>query len=107
MIDGSTVSLPRLSGVATAHVEWNHCLSACDVLLGAFRYCVNRPGSDVSKEMFPGVIPLLWHRADAAGRRFVRDYGLILRPKDVRADRIRRRYDWLVAALQRLADDAE
>ena len=105
MIDGRMVPLPRLSGIATAHVEWSHCLSACDVLLGAFRYCVNKPEHDASREMFPRVIPLLWHRADATGRRFVRDYGLILRPKDVRAARISRRYEWLVSALQRLADE--
>jgi hypothetical protein len=26
MVDGRTVPLPRLTGIATAHVEWSHCL---------------------------------------------------------------------------------
>ncbi len=105
MFDGNVVPMPRLTGIATAHVEWSHCLSACDVLLGAFRYCVNKPNTDASVEMFPTVAPLLWHRADSSGRHSVREYGLFLRPKDVKAPRIKARYDALVASFKQLAGD--
>jgi len=50
-------------------------------------------------------IPLLWHRTDSSGRRFVREYGLFLRPKEVKSPRIQSRYDELVASFNRLAGD--
>jgi hypothetical protein len=107
MFDRRTVPVPRITGITTAHIEWSHCLSACDVILGAFRYCVNRPDTDASKEMFPIVVRQLWYREDASGRRLMRDYGLFLRPKEVKAPKIKARYDWLVASLHRLADSEE
>lgn len=105
MYDGDVVPMPRLTGIATAHVEWSHCLSACDVLLGAFRYCVNKPNTAASREMFPAVAPLLWCWVDSSGRRFVREYGVFLRPKEVKVPRIKARYDALVESLNRLAGD--
>ncbi len=105
MYDGTTVRMPRITGIATAHVEWSHGLSACDLLLGAFRYCVNKPDTAASQEMFPSVVSRLWHREDASGRRYVREWGLFLRPKVVKAASIKARYDALVAQLQRLADE--
>jgi len=105
MYDGDVVPMPRLTGISTAHVEWSHCLSACDVLLGAFRYCVNKPNTAASGEMFPAVAPLLWYWVDSSGRRYVREYGLFLRPKEVKSPRIKARYDDLVASFNRLAGD--
>ena len=102
MSDGRKVPMPRLVGIATAHIEWNHCLSACDVLLGAFRYCVNKPDTGAAREMFPRVADLLWYK-DGTDPRVVREYGLLLRPKAVKAADIKARYDALVASFQQLS----
>lgn len=104
MHDGKKVRMPRLVGIATAHIEWSHCLSACDVLLGAFRYCVNSPNTRAAQEMFPVVADLLWYRPGTEPRA-VREFGLLLRPKTVLAPDIKARYDALVASLKRLSDD--
>jgi hypothetical protein len=68
MHDGRTVRMPRLVGIATAHIEWSHCLSACDVLLGAFRYCVNSPSTAAARAMFPAVADLLWYKPETEPR---------------------------------------
>jgi hypothetical protein len=75
-IDGNFVPLDRIVGYSQAHVEWTHCLSACDVLLGAFRYCVNQPDHDVSAAMFRIVARLLHYSEGQDGLRMVREYGL-------------------------------
>ena len=106
LIEGRVVPMPRIVGVAEAHVEWSHCLSACDVLLGAFRYCVNKPETKASEDMFPPVVERLWYREDASGRRYIREWGFFLRPKQVKSGRIRARYAELITSLQRLAGEA-
>jgi hypothetical protein len=103
MSDGRTVRMPRLVGIATAHIEWSHCLSACDVLLGAFRYCVNNPSTRAAREMFPVVADLLWYKP-GTDPRSVREFGLLLRPKSVAAPSIRARYGALVDSFKRLSE---
>jgi len=105
-IDGREVRLPRIVSYGRSHVDWTHCLSACDVLLGSFRYCVNHPDRAASAEMFPVVARLLHHR-ERDGVAYIREHGLFLRPLQVRVDGIRRRYDNLTRNLETLLSERQ
>jgi hypothetical protein len=49
----------RIFGVASSHVEATLLLSAIDIALGAFRYCLEHPTADVSATMFQHLVRLL------------------------------------------------
>lgn len=104
---GRMVPLNHIVGLAVAQVDYSMALSACDVLLGAFRYCVNNPTHDVTIEMFGKIAPLLWYNPANAESRHVREFGLFLRPQNVRVPAISERYDELVEELQRLSNSGE
>jgi len=59
----------------------SHFASATDIILGAFRYCVNIAGNSmVAKKMFPNVLKLMYGYIDSKGNKNVSDLGLLIRP---------------------------
>jgi len=69
--------------------------SAVDVILGSFRYCVNqREATRTTRAMLPPIIEMMWNRREG-DTVFVREYGLVFRPMNVRAPHYRREYDRL------------
>ena len=83
----------------------SHLSSAVDIVLGSLRYCVNASvETDVVANMFTQVARLMWHNK-VGDVVFVREYGLMLRPLDVKVDAYREEYDTLVQRLSALAKE--
>ncbi|WP_312136771.1 hypothetical protein [Brevundimonas sp.] len=67
--------------------------SVMDIVLGAFRYCVNEPERDVAgRQLLPQVARLMWRRA---GANPLRERGLVMRPSNVRVPEHRTQYEGL------------
>ena len=81
-------------------------MSAIDIVLGSFRYCVNeRLRSTAPREMLPVVVSMMWHRR-AGDTLYLRDRGLIFRPKMVQVPEYQRAYEELVQHLHGLLAQA-
>ncbi len=64
-------------------ISCSHLCSVCDIVLGAFRYCVNSvPPSEVAKGIYPTVRRLFLHPTGEPEK--IENWGLFLRPKDVK-----------------------
>jgi hypothetical protein len=59
-----------------------HMCSVADVLLGAFRYCVNEPDDEeAGKAMYPIIVGMMWnHERD--GKTVLHERGLVFRPME-------------------------
>lgn len=80
----------------------SHISSATDIILGAFRYCVNQPQkAAVAKTMFSKVARMM-HYKMLNGKRALREYGLLLRPKTVELSSYQQEYDNLIKHLSSL-----
>jgi hypothetical protein len=87
----------------------SHLSSAVDIVLGSFRWVVNqrrknRENTELAKKMFEGVAKLMYYREEG-GHRYVREYGLVLRPKILGHPPYRSEYEELVAYLQGLLNE--
>lgn len=100
---GGSLSLSRILSYSFSCQGASHAASAIDIILGAFRYCVNeRRPSDITKKLFSRVIRMMWHRRDG-DRVYLREYGLLLRPKDIgRYPPYKPKYEELTEHLKRL-----
>jgi len=77
---GKEIPLPRIKLYASTCINASHANSAMDIVLGAFRYCVNSPQNlKIAKEMMPRVVKLMWHKA-VGGVYEVQERGLIVKP---------------------------
>lgn len=107
MPNGVARPLSRVHAYTTSCDGASHLSSAVDIVLGAFRYCVNETGRDeISAAIFPDVARMLWGR-ERAGVTYIREAGLLLRPLNIRAPRYVREYDELVERLGRLAGNGD
>jgi len=60
----------------------SHFNSATDIILGAFRYCVNaEDSSGAAKKLFPKILNLLYGQIGKDGKKAVGEYGLLIRPR--------------------------
>lgn len=101
------VSLPRIKLYGATCDGASHLSSAVDIVLGAFRYCVNEvEKTEVPRQLLPRVAYMMYHRK-IAGVRHLRDHGLVLRPQAVRVDTYREEYEALVERLAKLMEQAE
>lgn len=74
--------------------------SVMDIVLGAFRYCVNEPERDVAgRQLLPQVTRLMWR---GEGDNPLRERGLVMRPQNVRVDEHRAHYEALRVRLNGL-----
>jgi len=99
---GTHVPLDRILLFASTCLGASHANSAMDIVLGAFRYCINNPrNEDAAREMFGAVAPLMWGRR-VDGQIAVRGRGLILRPEiaGIRHEPYRREYEQLIEHLR-------
>jgi hypothetical protein len=61
-----SIRLDRVLGFAHAVDGSSHMCSVADVMLGAFRYCVNEPeNKEAGKAMFPVLMSMMWKRERA------------------------------------------
>lgn len=103
---GTKVALDKIELFAATAIGASHANSAMDIVLGSFRYCVNRPKSeDVARQLFAKVTPMMWCRVED-GVHHVGDYGLVVRPPitDIRREDYRQKYTDLIQRLQALLD---
>ena len=96
-MSGFTISLPNIHGYAQVSDNSTTLMSVADVVLGAFRYCINnRDKTDVNTELMPRIARLMWYREEN-GVRKLRDRGLNISPRDVVVDSYRREYESLIS----------
>lgn len=101
------VSLDRIKLFAATCEGASHLGSAVDIVLGAFRYCVNEEEkTEVPKKLLPRVMGMMYH-VKKGDTRYVREYGLIMRPAEIKYAPYREKYDAVIARLMRLMDQAE
>ncbi|MBZ4514592.1 hypothetical protein GBP94_05935 [Mycobacterium avium subsp. hominissuis] len=111
--DGVTVDtrrqkLDRVIHYSITSLGASHINSLVDISLGAFRFCVNvasgAGGNEVrATEMLPTLAHIMWKGKDSPQDQLhIRDYGLILYPKEIRAANIKAEYDSLLAKLNEL-----
>lgn len=90
----------RILGFSQAADGTSHLCSVADILLGAFRYCVNEPDNEeVGKAMFPTLMEMMWKR-DQGGKRYVNECGLVFRPQEIQVAKYKAEYDALAERLQ-------
>jgi hypothetical protein len=98
--DGRAVRLERILGFSHAVEGTSHLCAVADILLGAFRYCVNEPDNEeAGKAMFPTLMQMMWKRT-AGGKTYVNDCGLIFRPQKIQEAKHQAEYDALQERLQ-------
>jgi|SRR5581483_3267035 len=94
------VRLDRILGFSHVCDGSSHLCSVADVLLGAFRYCVNEPeNEEAAKEMFPVLMSMMWKR-ERGGKTYVNNCGLLLRPLNIQEPKHQAEYDALLQRLQ-------
>ncbi len=104
--DGSRTRLDRIRLLSATCANASHLSSAMDIVLGAFRYCLNNPrNQDAASEMMKSVVELMWHekRGDDI---FAVGKGLIVRPEleNIRKQTYRRDYDEMFTHINRLLE---
>jgi len=100
------VMLPRTLHLSQTCDGASHMSSLVDIVLGAFRYCVNtstgKGKDEIARAMFPLVAKLMWGVPEVGPKGTVRrvgGYGFLKYPKNVRSEAYQERYqaltDWL------------
>jgi hypothetical protein len=98
--DKPAVRFDRILGLAHGVDGSSHMCSVADVLLGAFRYCVNEPDNEeAGKAMFPTLMSMMWKR-ERGGKVEVDECGLVFRPQNIREAKHRAEYDTLTGRLK-------
>lgn len=96
------VKLDRILLNGTTCINASHLASAIDIILGTFRFCVNSPAqNDKIKGMLFSVAKMMWYRAEGENR-YLRERGLIIRPKVIKVPAYQKDYDDLINRLQEL-----
>lgn len=106
MPDGSHVHLDRIRMLSATCSNASHISSAMDIVLGAFRFCLNNPRNrDAASEMMKQVVELMWH--EKRGEDYiVNGKGLIVRPEldQIRIQAYRNHYDEMFTHINGLLD---
>lgn len=83
----TTQPLDRVHCFAQTCSGASHLASVADIVLGAFRFCVNSSEnqSKIAEKLFPKVAGLLWYRLNKNNVALLREFGLLFRPKQCAA----------------------
>ncbi|MFB3917094.1 MAG: hypothetical protein ACE14M_10220 [Terriglobales bacterium] len=94
-------AIDRVTMMGASCLGASHLMSLLDIVLGAFRYCVNARAEkfEVARLLYSKLQPLL---VTAPGNPRVEEWGLFLRPQEVRAADIQAEYTQLRQHLARL-----
>lgn len=102
---GGSLRLDRISLFAASCIGASNAASLVDIVLGAFRFCINdSKKTKAAHVMMPKLARLLW-----AKDGLFRERGLVLRPKNIRVPAFKAEYDSVVEHLRSLLkapDDA-
>ncbi len=89
-----SVALDRIIVYSSTCNNASHASSAMDIVLGAFRYCLNSgKNSETEKVIMKSLVKLIWGDITEAGDLAPLEKGLILRPMDVYVPKYRTEYD--------------
>jgi len=102
--NGSTRRLDQILLFAASCEGASHAMSTIDIVLGAFRYCVNEHEKTVApKKIMASVARMLWAK-EWNGKLYFREYGLRFRPKTVKVADYEAEYERLIEHLRGLLD---
>ena len=102
-----TVALDRVNLFSSTCINASHVSSAMDIVLGAFRYCINQPTNvEAAKAMMANICRLIWCTREG-DTLMPFDRGLIFRPKAVSVDKYKAEYDALLQSINALIADAK
>lgn len=100
--NGTTRHLDHILLFASSCLGASHAASATDIVLGAFRYCVNeRRQTEVTHQMFPVIAGMMWHQR-IGDTLYLRERGLVFRPKNVKVAEYQAAYEELTQHLKGL-----
>ena len=100
--DGHTRRLDRIALFAASCIGASNAASLVDIVLGAFRYCINNPRNVAAAHvMMAKLACLLWSKDG-----LFLDRGIILRPAKVQVPEYKRAYDALVEHLRSLLQES-
>lgn len=103
---GQPKKLERIHLFGFSCIGASHACSVSDIVLGAFRYCVNkRENNQIARNLLPKIIRMMWHKREN-NRVKIKDYGLLFRPKVVRVEQFRNQYDELARHLVSILNEA-
>jgi len=101
---GRTKRLNRILAYAASCEGATHAISAIDIILGSFRYCVNEKEKDiVPKKMFPIISSMMW-RKKIGDTLYLRERGLLFRPKIFDVPEYKSSYDELTERFKTLLE---
>lgn len=101
--DGSRLPrrLENILCYGTISIGTTHLATVVDIVLGAFRYCVNEMNkTKISLQIYKKVRPLLLCEPGNPSR--VEEWGLFLRPREVNVPDYKQDYDFLLQYLESL-----
>ncbi len=107
--EGDPLTLDNIRLYAATSIGAGHVNSAMDIVLGAFRYCINNPKNpEAARNMLANLVPMMWHRKQD-GINVIGDRGLILRPPpdQIKNEAFRKEYDTLLHQINELLRDEE
>lgn len=103
---GRIERLERITGFASTCDGASHIASLADIILGGFRYCVNEPERDrIGRLLLPQIAQIMWYER-VGTHYYLRERGLVTRPREIRREHYQQRYDGLLDRLQMLIADA-
>lgn len=99
------VALDRIIVYSSTCNNASHASSAMDIVLGAFRYCLNSgKNSDTEKVIMKSLVRLIWGDLTEAGDLAPLEKGLILRPMDVFVPKYKTDYEGILKRFNSFLD---
>lgn len=101
---GEKVSLPMIYGYAQISDNSTTLMSVADIILGAFRYCINeRNKTIVNTTLMPKIARLMWY-TNENGNRKLRNRGLNISPREIQVQKYKKEYDALIDHIVKYAN---
>lgn len=102
--DGESVELDRIVVFSSTCINASHLTSAMDIVLGSWRYCINSPmNTDAAKSMMRHLAKLIWCEREGE-KLYAFEKGLIFRPKEVKHNEYREKYNALLSRVNKLLE---
>jgi len=103
--NGRTKRLSNILIFASSCEGASNLLSVNDIMLGAFRYCINERDKTIApREIMGRLIKLIW-RFEGNGKIYLNEFGLRFRPKEVVLDAYRKEYQDIEEHLKALIEE--
>lgn len=99
---GEAQKLNRILMFSSTCINASHASSVMDIVLGTWRYCINKPANEeAAKEMMQQLAKLVWH-VPMGEQLIALEKGLLFRPKTVGVPAFRAEYQALLDQINAL-----